>query len=210
MNLAVDDHVPAAVADERPAVTYQPSRILADLFSQVEPEQRLTILEVGRIAPETVAFFGRYDCRIQVLDLFAELAAGAFDLALPGTTLQRRFQDLFAFEAGTAFDIVLLWDFPHYLDESQLRAFSRALWPWLKPATRAHGFGVHSAATMLVNREYGIVDQNTLAVRPRRILSPPRSPHPPSFLNEWLTCFASTRGVLLADGKVETLMHARV
>ena len=61
-----------------------------------------------------------------------------------------------------------------------------------------------------LNREYGILDHATISVR-RRLLDPlPCKPHPPSFLNEWLTCFTTGRGVLLGDGRVETLMTARL
>lgn len=211
MNLAIDDTRSGSMAEKgRPTVSRQASKLLVDLLAPIEPEQPLTVLEVGRIRPETVQFFSRYRCRIHVLDLFTELADGALDETAVGATLQRRFQDLFAFDSGTVIDICLLWDFPHYLNEYQLRAFSRALWPWLNRGSRAHGFGVHSAATSLLNRDYGIIDQQTISSRPRAILSVPRSPHPQSFMNEWLTCFATTRGVLLPDGKVEVLMHARV
>jgi hypothetical protein len=89
-----------------------------------------------------------------------------------------------------------------------LRAFSSALYPWLHPGTRAHAFGVHSAATQLLNREYGIIDRQTISVRHRPDEQLKNSPHPQSFMNEWLTCFATTNGVLLPDGKVETLMRS--
>ena len=211
MSLALDNTRSGTIGEsDRRVASRQTSKLLGDLMAPIDPDQPLTVLEVGRILPETVQFFSRYRCRIHVLDLFTELADGALDEAVVGTTLQRRFQDLFAFSAGTVIDVCLLWDFPHYLDEYQLRAFSRALWPWLNPGSRAHGFGVHSAATTLLNRDYGIIDQQTISSRPRGILSVPRSPHPQSFMNEWLTCFATSRGVLLPDGKVEVLMHARV
>ena len=211
MNLARCDSASAIAGDEdRPAVSLQASKVLADLFAQIDKDRPLTILEVGLIVPETVQFFSRYRCRIHVLDLFTELTTGTLDETVAGSTLQRRFQDLFRFEVGTVVDICLLWDFPHYLNEYQLRAFSRALWPWLNRESRAHGFGVHSAATILSSREYGIVDEQTISVRPRVLPGPPRSPHPQSFMNEWLTCFSTSRGVLLPDGRVETLMHARV
>jgi len=192
------------------ALQQQTSKVLGNLFRNLDTGHRLNILEVGRVQPETVDFFSRFRCRIHVLDLYTELSNGAFEDDSGAKTLQRTFQEKFNFEPGLTLDICLLWDFPHYLDETRLRAFSRALWPWLSRSTRAHGFGVHSAATTLQNQEYGIVDLQTISARPRQILGVPRSPHPQSFMNEWLSCFSAGRGVLLADGKVETMMLSKV
>lgn len=188
----------------------QPSKVLPELWQRLPQDGCLTVLDLGRALPETIEFFSGRRCRIHVVDLFGELLAGNFADAGGQRTLERRFQDLFRFPAGTQVDLCLFWDLPHYLDERRLRAFSRALWPWLGAETIAHGFGVHSAGTILLNREYGILDGATLSVR-RRLSDPlPCKPHPPSFLNEWLTCFTTGRGVLLPDGKVETLMTARL
>ncbi len=203
MNLAARDQ---ASGPEPPR---QPSKVLPLLFENLD-SRHLTILDLGRAMPETVDFFSQFRCRIHVVDVYSELQSGRLDRGASGKTLQRQFQDLFGFEPGTVLDLCLLWDLPHYFDEKQLRAFSSALWPWLHARTKAHIFGVHSAATMLLNREYGIVDYQTLCVRPRAAAQLKNSPHPQSFMNEWLTCFAASSGVLLPDGKVETLMQSAI
>ena len=199
---------------EPPAESIRPSRqaskLLPFLFDNLDTSHRLTILDLGPAMPETIDFFAQFRCKIHVLDLYSELQSGRIDPATNNKTLQRQFQDLFGFEPGTRLDLCLLWDLPHYLDERQLRAFSSALWPWLDAKSRGHGFGVHSAATILLNREYGIVDGQTLSVRQRAMPQLKNSPHPQSFMNEWLTCFAADSGVLLPDGKVETLLHSTV
>ncbi len=189
--------------------TRQPSKLLPQLFGDLGGRS-LTVLDLGRALPETVHFFSQFRCKIHVVDVYSELQSGRMDHNAPGKTLQRKFQELFAFEAGTGLDLCLFWDLLHYFDEKQLRAFSSALWPWLHPQSRAHAFGVHSAATVLLNREYGIVDQHTLSIRQRAAAQIKNSPHPQSFMNEWLTCFAATGGVLLPDGKVEALLRATV
>lgn len=189
--------------------TSQPSKVLPELWQRLPGDGCLTVLELGRALPETIAFFSGRRCRIHVVDLFGELVAGTFDSAT-GTTLERTFQNLFGFPSGTRLDLCLLWDLPHYLDERRLRAFSRALWPWLAPSTLAHAFGVHSAGTVLLNREYGILGPDSISLRSRRGAQPDCRPHPPSFMNEWLTCFSTARGVLLGDGRVESMMAARL
>ena len=211
MSLAVREQGkgPGTAAEER-RDGCQVSKVLPLLLDQLDTKRRITVLELGRVQPETIHFFSAFPCKIHVVDLYAELLAGRFDRSSSGMTLQRQFQQLFNFEKGTVLDVCLLWDLPHYLEEKLLRAFSSALWPWLQPASLAHAFGVHSAATMLLNREYGILDSNTISVRHRAGEQIKNSPHPQSFMQEWLTCFATTSGVLLPDGKVETLMRSTV
>lgn len=188
----------------------QASKVLPELWPRLPETGCLTVLELGRALPETIHYFNGRRCRIHVCDLYAEIAAGSLRDESGERTLERRFQDVFALPGGTRIDLCLLWDLPHFLDERMLRAFSRALWPWLGPASLAHGFGVRSAGTTLLNREYGILDRATVSVRRRNSEPLPCKPHPPAFMNEWLTCFSTERGVLLSDGKVETLMVARV
>lgn len=208
MSLAVQD--PSSGPEALPR-THQPSKLLPILFADLGGNgQRPTILDLGRALPETVHFFSRFRCKIHLLDMYSELQAGSLDNNASGKTLQKRFQNLFAFEPGTRLDICLLWDLPHYFNEKQLRALSSALWPWLHAGSKAHAFGVHSAATPLLNREYGIVDEQTLSIRRRVAAQLKNSPHPQSFMKEWLPCFASNSGILLPDGKVETLMHSTV
>lgn len=214
MSLAVDSTAEAATAASArsPIASRQASKVLSSLFDPLHERSKhscLNVLEIGRALPETVRFFSATRCRIHVANLFEELRHGRFDRSAPGKTLERSFQDQLALPPGTQLDICLLWDFPHYLDEMQLRAFSRALWPWMYAGTRAFVFGVHSAATPLLNREYGIFDAQTISIRPRVGEALPCNPHPQSFLNEWLTCLSVTRGILLPDGKVECLMQPR-
>jgi hypothetical protein len=210
LNLAVESPtgtVPAVSA--RPAIAgRQASKVLSHLFENLGCG-RLTVLEIGRALPETIRFFSSVRCTIHVADMYEELRAGKLDTQLVGKPLEKAFQEHLALPPGTQLDICLLWDFPHYLDEKQLRAFSRALWPWLHARSRAYVFGVHSAATPILNREYGIFDAQTISVRPRAGEALPCSPHPQSFMNEWLTCFSVSKGVLLPDGKVESLMRTR-
>lgn len=210
MSIAVDSSAEAAstVAARTPIASRQVSKVLPQLFD-LQDDSRLTVLEIGRALPETVRFFSSIRCKIHIADLYSELRDGKLDRNATGKSLERCFQEQLALPAGTRLDVCLLWDFPHYLDEKQLRAFSRALWPWLHPETRAFVYGVHSGATILLNREYGIFDAQTISIRPRSDAALPCSPHPQSFLNEWLTCLSVSRGILLADGKVECLMRTR-
>ena len=207
MSLAVRDQADAL---QPPRPSRQTSKLLAQLFGSVDRDRRLTLLDLGRALPETVDFLSQFRCKVHVVDLYSELESGRISCSRTGVTVQRQFQQLFGFPRGTCLDICFLWDLPHYLDEKLLRALGSALWPWLHAESRAHAFGVHSAATTLRNHEYGIVDLQTLSIRTRRTAQLAYSPHPQSFMHEWLTCFATRQGVLLPDGKVELLMHSTI
>ena len=47
------------------------ARLFAELFRDVDPAQRLKVLELGRAQPETVDFFSRFKCRLQFADIYS-------------------------------------------------------------------------------------------------------------------------------------------
>ena len=103
-------------------------------------------------------------------------------------------------------DLVLLWDFPAYLDDRRLKAFSRALEPFLHVRTRAHGFAVRTADTRLNHRWYGIDQPHLFTVRRPWTAEQRLYPHSQAILINLLTCFDIDRGMLLPDGRLEVEM----
>ena len=91
-----------------------------------------------------------------------------------------------------------------------LRAFNAALKPYVHGGTRGHGFSVLNVETPLSNREYGVVNPDTLCSRPARLAQLNYYPHPHEELNACLTSFRIARGWLLADGRLEILFEAKV
>jgi hypothetical protein len=190
-------------------VAKQPSKLFSSLLRTGDPEQRLTILEVGPALPETVDFFSRYRCRIHVLDLFSEPLVRDLQKVTSPIEIQQRFEELMVFPQDTKLDICLFWDFLCYLDDAALRAFDAALRPFIHHGTRAHGFGAHHLAIRLENKRYGVLDENTLSVRPGRAGQAETHPHSQVEMHEMLSCFDFDRGLLLPDGKLELLLKAR-
>jgi hypothetical protein len=182
----------------------QSSQLLPSLFTQQDPEQRLTVLHIGAALPETVAFFSRFRCKLFFVDVFGELP---FTLdAEDGISLEQQFVQLMAIPAGTRIDICLFWDVFNYLDSRTIAALMAAVRPSLHPDTLAHGFAIHKLNSTQSSRAYGIQDSDVISVRLR---VPPLAgymPHPQSALRDMLNCFVFDRSVLLSDSRLEILL----
>ena len=196
--------------------------LLPLLLEGLDESDRLTILDVGDGVPETVAFFSRFRCRLHFAGLFDAPALRAEPAALaqtdedPQAPFDAAFAELFDFSDETRFDIVLLWDFLNYLPVPALKAFSHALRPYLHRGTRAHGFGAFKAsapgmarATPEIALQFGALDENRLAVRPRQGGVLRGYPHTRTVLADALGCFEIARGTLLREGGMELLLEAR-
>ena len=200
-----DDEAPASVR----GASKQPSKIFASLYRMLDPNHRLTVLEVGSALPETVEFFSRYKCRVHFLDLFSEPLVNELQNVTSPQEIRKQFEELLIFPPGTKLDICLFWDFLCYLDDPALRAFNEALRPYMHHGTRAHGFGIHHLAIKLGNKRYGVIDESTLSVRQRHSKQPDTHPHSQVEMNEMMSCFDFERGLLMPDGKLELLLKAR-
>ncbi len=192
-----------------PGMVIQPSKLLSSLFRSLDTGRRLIILDVGGALPETVEFFSRFKCRIHFVDLFSEPLVRELQQISNYRELHNQFEKLLKLPDGTTLDICLLWDFLCYLDDPALRAFNNVLRPYMHYGTRAHGFVVHHLAIRLENKQYGVMQEDALSVRPRQAKQLATHPHSQVEMHEMLSCFDFDRGLLLPDGKLELLLKAR-
>lgn len=204
---SIDDR--AVLPRVGPVSSSQPSKLFPGLFKMLDLNRRLTVLEIGPALSETVDFFSQFKCRLHFVDLFHQPFVREQQAKLSEKELRHAFEEHFRFPAGTQIDVCLFWDFLCYLDDPALRAFNSALRPWLHSSTRAHGFGVHHLAIRLENIQYGIIDKETLSIRPRRSAQLPHHPHSQIEMHEMFTCFDFERGLLLPEGKLEMLLKPR-
>ncbi len=192
--------------------------LLPLVFERIDGSQPVNVLDVGSGAAETVSFFSEYRCRLHFADLFE---APGLSL-LPEEDADDYFDAVFdahcSFPEGTLFDICLLWDFLNYLPVPALRAFSRALRPYLHRDTVGHGFGAFKAkatspaaswAAPNLGMTYAIHDRETLLVRPRLGGAVGEYPHARTVLADAFDCFEIVRGTLLKEGAMELLLQAR-
>ena len=183
----------------------QSSQLLSTLFEQIDPDQRLTVLNLGAALPETVDYFSRFRCKLFFADVFSELPVVMEE---GGQPLKQQFTDMLEFCEGTRIDICLFWDLFNYLDRDAIAALLGALRPYLYPGSRAHGFSVHKLNTLENGRAYGIQDSGVVSIRPRVAPLPGYAPHPQSKLRDLLHCYGVERSVLLADSRLELLLRA--
>lgn len=214
--LAPPDPLPVAGSPTGGGVEVRASQLLPLLLERFDPEEPLTVLDVGYGSGETAEFFSRYRCRVY----FTGLIDASELWSLPDEDvdgyLDRTFARLFDFPPDTYFDVCLLWDFLNYLPVPALRAFSRALRPHLHRQSHAHGFGTFKANAPAMRQsapetalQYGVHEVDKLSLRPRPDGVPPQFSHSRAVLAESLACFEIVRGTLLKEGTMELLLQAR-
>jgi hypothetical protein len=186
----------------------QQSLLFPSLVARIDPDRRVSVLEIGPALPETMEFFSHFKCRLHFAAMYTD------------HVLQMQFDDVteaeladhltrsFGFHKGTQFDLCLFWDFLNYLDDKALRAFNTAIKPYLHKATRAHAFTVRTLDTSFSNQQYGIEDAHMFSVRPREGTQARPFPHTQAILVNLLSSFDVDQGMLLPDGRLEVLLSA--
>ncbi|MEP5567576.1 MAG: hypothetical protein ABJN62_07070 [Halioglobus sp.] len=185
----------------------QSSQLLPSLFDSLDEDQRITVLHLGPLLPETIGFFSGLRCRLHVNDLFAELPLSF----KPGDELsvQQRISELLTFPDETRFDVCLFWDLLNYLDQEGVVALMESLRPFLAPTAMAHAFGVHNPRAPERDSRFGIVSRSEIAMRSREQKIAGYAPHSQAKLKEWLDGFEVKRSVLLAESRLELLLQTR-
>ena len=186
----------------------QQTLLFPSLVKRIQPDRRLSILEIGPALPETIEFFSQFKCRLHFAAMYSDpvlqMQSGEFTEA----ELTHQIRQSFGFPKGTRFDICLFWDFLNYLDDKALRAFNAAIRPYLHKTTRAHAFTVRTLDTSFSNQQYGIEQAHMFSIRPRKGTQARTYPHTQAILVNLLSSFDIDQGMLLPDGRLEVLMTA--
>lgn len=185
------------------------AKLFPDLFRNINPEQRLRVLEIGRAQPETVDFFSAYKCRLSFADLYSNVDLLKGQANRTEAELAAGFRKAFSIPRGEKFDLCLLWDVMQYLSGRAIRALCGALEPHLHKETRAHGFGVHSILTPCERAEYSIAGLDEFTMKKGTLPDFQYLPHPQAELSELLTVFKIERAILMGDGTVEMLLGSK-
>jgi len=193
---------------ERPNVEINTlsSSLLVGLFSQINENKTLSVLDMGLAAPTTVSFLGQTKCRLQFsgfinsdLKLYNnEEIVHAEKVAL--------FKKALNFQAGTKFDIVLFWDLFCYLSKSAIAAFLEVLTPHLHSKTRAHSIGLLNARQQMAYSDYGINSISQLWYQPSSTIQPSIYAYSRHDFSRILRYLTIDRSCLLSGNRVENLL----
>jgi hypothetical protein len=191
-----------------PSPSTQQTLLFPTLVRRLDRGRRLSILEIGPALPETIEFFSEFKCRLHFGAMYSDpiLQMQAGDAS--EADMVRHLQESFGFARGTRFDLCLFWDFLNYLSDKALRAFDKALEPYLYKGTRAHAFTVRTLDTSFANQQYGIREEHLFSIRPRSGRQPKTFPHTQAILVNLLSGFDIDQGMLLPDGRLEVLLSA--
>lgn len=189
------------------AVTTVASRLLRELFAGFEPDDHITVLDLGPGNASTVAFLSQYRAKVYFADLLAHAppvdSSDEVDTAEFSVWLQQQL----ALPANVQFDVCLMWDYLHYLDLPTLAALSSVLQPYLHRDTRGYAFGALHGKKPTDSNSYGIADLDNLAAVPMQN-EPVYLPHSQQRLSEHFAALRIARGTLLREGRLELLLES--
>ncbi|MGS2723380.1 hypothetical protein ACVBEJ_06510 [Porticoccus sp. GXU_MW_L64] len=193
------------------AANVQQSQLFATLTERLEPEQPLSVLDVGPGVAATLDFFSAYRCRLQFADLFDLLPLPVVDEGLTEDQKQQQLQQYFtralALPEGRCFDLLLFWDLFNYLDNSALAALSQALQPHVHSGTRGHGFVQRDRQKTPSDYRYGVASESSFTLQPGSRQGLQRHCHAQAVVERQLQAFTIQRGVLMLDGRLEFVLH---
>jgi hypothetical protein len=192
-----------------PTPRIKSGKLFPDLFRNIDPDERLKVLEIGRAQPETVDFFSHYKCRLQFADLYSasELLEGQAKLS--EAELAAGFRKALDLPKGAKFDLCLLWDVLQFMTGPAIRALCGTLEMHIHKGTRAHALGVHSVLTACEPAEYAIAGLGEFKLKESRLPNLEYRPHPQAQLAELMTIFKVDRAMLMGDGTVEMLLGTK-
>lgn len=193
---------------EPPMSRTQQSLLFPSLVKRVNPDSRLSVLEIGPALPETIEFFSQYKCRLHFAAMYTDPVLQMQSGEYTEAELAEQISRSLGIPKGTRFDLCLFWDFLNYLDDKALRAFNTVIRPFLHKSTRAHAFTVRTLNTSFSNQQYGIELAHMFSIRPRMGQQARTTPHTQAILVNLLSCFDIDQGMLLPDGRLEVLMTA--
>lgn len=189
------------------------SRLLPLIMEQLEPRQRLHVLDLGSGSQSTLNFFAGRNAAIHFVDLFScELVLNPAETLNTAAACDQIIEYL-RLPEGLVFDVCMFWDALHYLPLPALEGLSRALAPHLSAASLGYGFGsLHSGARAeepgwqpeQQGCRYGIEDGAHLKLT--RIDRQGRyHAHTQQQLDEFFPALSIQKATLLQEGRLELL-----
>ncbi|MDZ7790799.1 MAG: hypothetical protein U5L08_09985 [Xanthomonadales bacterium] len=196
----------------RPLDESGPEPIRAPLFAMAveafEDDRRHVVLDLGRARAGTVDLFGRYRCRLDVVDLPSHLAnLPSVDDEDGPKAVERWLDGLLPPARGESVDLVLCWNLLNYLPAAVIEALGRRLAERASPRARLHALIEYQATRMpAIPASFAPAGLELLADpadSDRDAIPAPR--YSPKELEKRLPGFSSEKTMLLGNGMQEYL-----
>lgn len=165
------------------------------------------MMDLGAARTETIALFGQFRCRLEIVDLAESLAE--LNAEEDADRLRQRSDALLPVPRHEPIDVVLCWDLLNYLRRPALAAVMEGVAARARPGTLAHALIIMSTPHMPAQPAgYAPLPDHRLASRgtPDGERDAPR--YTPEDLGRCLREFSVERVMLLRNGMQEYLFRA--
>lgn len=181
--------------------------MLPRVFAPWEPPACLRVLDLGGGEASTLDFLSQYDLEIFFADLLSDPPGWQPEEELSEQQIRERLLNELGLQAGGQFDVILFWDYLHYLDTSALEALSSVLYPHVHTQTRAYALGAMRSTSQIEKYRYAIADAQSLTVRPTTNTAHYYA-HSQQSLTDYFTALSISRATLLRNGRLELMFTA--
>lgn len=187
------------------------SRLLPELFTDLEAFARITVLDLGSGSAATLKFFSELSIPAQVTFVDALELKPHFDALAesdePFDLVEA--MDAWRVQLGIAptaqVDFILLWDYLHYFRPEAIEALASALQPHIHRRTRGYGFGSLHSDKPIRRGSYAIGGLDQVVISPESDALP--FSHSQQVIADNFVCLQIARGTLLQEGHLELLLE---
>ncbi|MBL1293382.1 MAG: hypothetical protein COB61_005875 [Thiotrichales bacterium] len=178
------------------------------IFKRINNGDKVNILDFGSPLANNVEFFSAYHCRLTIADWLQSLPLGE-DCWAESPAFSPLFPELLSFDTKEQFDVILGWDIINYLDEDDIRRFSRFIAPYTKPDALCF-FSVITQKNMAMQpAKYRIMAEDSLHCEQYDCDECPSPRFTQSRLLELMKEFQAHRSFLLQNGRQEQILRIR-
>ncbi len=200
------DCVPSETASDRIRIN---SPLLFKLFSSL-PDHKHSILDISRANPQSLNFFADFSCKLYLSNSINELATLKNENIDTPHKWHRALVKSMGFykKDSTGLNIILLWGYPNYLSEEQLKGLIEYLLPQSSPRAFLHMY-IHNSEHMAEHpANYRISEENKVMICPEGSQIPANCPcYNLKQLEKLLTPFSLDHSVMLSSGIQEYLFQ---
>ena len=177
------------------------------LVERIDPARRLVVLDLGAAQHRTIALFGRFRCRLDIVHLAEGLDALNADQT--AGELEATVERLLPKPRGEPLDLMLCWDLLNYLSRPSFMAVMAGIARRARRGALAHGLIVYLESRMPARPGSYVPLEDHRLLNLATASGPDRAAprYSPEDLKKCMPDFAIERGRLLANGMQEFLFR---